>query len=262
MSKFCSNCGEPLSDDAAFCGKCGARAGEENLSAQTAADSTEQEQISDSCPSSCETCGGTQCGQQPAAQTDGFVGKVNTFVGNLKKKDKKAIGITAGVVAALILIVVLVICLSGGGPEKALDTYIDVAFYGKVGKTEKLAPKEYWEYLEDKMGLDLEDAEDWMKTSYKETIRKMEDEYGDDIRISYKITEKDDVKKSTLDTLKDTIKSSYDIPKKNVTDAVELDVEMTVKGDEDEETRDHTFYVVKVDGNWYVCDSDGNFKVS
>lgn len=250
MSKFCKNCGECLTDDAAFCGKCGTRVEEQKE--QSASQHAE--------PSSCEACNAEQCDQQPAAQGNGFAGKVNAFIGKLKNKDKKAIGITGGILAALILIVVLVICLSGGGPEKALDNYLDVFFYGKVGKIEKLAPKEYWDYVEEANDMDLEDVEDTAKELYKERIRSLEDEYGDDIKISYKVTETDDVKKSLLDTMKDNMKERYDIPKKNITDAVEMEVELTIKGDDDEETLDeNTYYAVKVDGDWYICSSNGSF---
>ena len=37
---------------------------------------------------------------------------------------------------------------TSSNPEKALDNYISVLCNGKVNKLEKLAPAEYWEYLE------------------------------------------------------------------------------------------------------------------
>lgn len=264
MSKFCTNCGEALSDDAAFCVKCGTRVGEQ--SAQSAQEPSEQsagEQPVQSDPasdsSSCNTCGSAQCEQKAPAETNGLAGKINAFVAKLKNKDKKAIGITAGIVVVLILIVVLVICLSGGGPEKALDNYISVLYNGKVNKLEKLAPAEYWEYLEDESDVSLSDAEEQMEELNKTLIRGLEDEYGNNIKISYKILEKDDVSSKDLDSMKDYIKSNYDIPKKSVTDAVELEVEMTVRGDDDEETDESTFYAVKVNGDWYICSSSGAF---
>lgn len=232
MSKFCTNCGEELTDDAAACGKCGAHV------EQPAAQSTEP----------CEACASTQS----ASQANGFAGNVNAFVGKVKNKDKKAIGIVGGVAAALILIIVLVICLGGGGPEGALDTYFDVLYKGKVSKVEKLAPPEFWEALEDKEDMDLDDAEEAMEEMSKTMVRSLEDEYGDDIKVSYKITETDEAKKSELDEIKDLLKSSYDIPKKNVTEAVELEVEITVEGDDDEDTNEETFYAVKIDGDWYI----------
>ena len=252
MSKFCTNCGEALSDDAAFCVKCGTRVGEQSVqSAQEPSDSA-------SASSSCDTCESAQCEQKAPAETNGFAGKVNA-VAKLKNKDKKAIGITAGIVVVLILIVVLVICLGGGGPEKALDNYISVLYNGKVNKLEKLAPAEYWEYLEDESDVSMKDVEEQMEELNKTLIRGLEDEYGDNIKVSYKILEKDDASSSDLDEMKDYIKSNYDIPKKSVTDAVELEVELTVRGDDDEETTESTFYAVKVGGDWYICSANGAF---
>lgn len=233
MSKFCKNCGAELNDDAAFCGSCGTQA--------------------ESCDSCCAAC---QTTTAPAPDnTNGLAGKINQFIDKLKKKDKKALGILAGIAAALILILVLVLCLSGGGPEKALDTYLDVIYRGKISKVEKIAPEKYWESLDE----DMDDVEDNMKTVYKLAIRALEDEYGDNIKISYKITDKDEVTKSALNEMKDNIKSKYDIPKKNVTDACELEVDLTIKGDEDKETKEVSFFAVKVDGDWYICDARGNF---
>ena len=57
--------------------------------------------------------------------------------------------------------------------------------------------------------------------------------------------------------MKDNIKSTYDIPKKDVTDAVEMEVEMTIKGDDDKDSDDITLYAVKIDGDWYICNASG-----
>ena len=148
---------------------------------------------------------------------------------------------------------------TSSNPEKALDNYISVVCNGKVNKLEKLAPAEYWEYLEDENDVSMKDAEEQMEELNKTLIRGLEDEYGDNIKVSYKILEKDDASSSDLDSMKDYIKSNYDIPKKSVTDAVELEVELTVRGDDDEETGESTFYAVKVDEDWYICSANGAF---
>ena len=148
---------------------------------------------------------------------------------------------------------------TSSNPEKALDNYISVLCNGKVNKLEKLAPAEYWEYLEDENDVSMKDAEEQMEELNKTLIRGLEDEYGDNIKVSYKILEKDDASSSDLDSMKDYIKSNYDIPKKSVTDAVELEVELTVRGDDDEETTESTFYAVKVGGDWYICSANGAF---
>ena len=148
---------------------------------------------------------------------------------------------------------------TSSNPEKALDNYISVVCNGKVNKLEKLAPAEYWECLEDENDVSMKDAEEQMEELNKTLIRGLEDEYGDNIKVSYKILEKDDASSSDLDSMKDYIKSNYDIPKKSVTDAVELEVELTVRGDDDEETTESTFYAVKVGGDWYICSANGAF---
>ena len=148
---------------------------------------------------------------------------------------------------------------TSSNPEKALDNYISVVCNGKVNKLEKLAPAEYWECLEDENDVSMKDAEEQMEELNKTLIRGLEDEYGDNIKVSYKILEKDDASSSDLDSMKDYIKSNYDIPKKSVTDAVELEVELTVRGDDDEETGESTFYAVKVDEDWYICSANGAF---
>ena len=148
---------------------------------------------------------------------------------------------------------------TSSNPEKALDNYISVVCNGKVNKLEKLAPAEYWECLEDENDVSMKDAEEQMEELNKTLIRGLEDEYGDNIKVSYKILEKDDASSSDLDGMKDYIKSNYDIPKKSVTDAVELEVELTVRGDDDEETTESTFYAVKVDEDWYICSANGAF---
>ena len=144
-------------------------------------------------------------------------------------------------------------------PEKALDNFISVLYNGEVNKFEKLAPAEYWEYLEDESDVSLSDVEEQMEELNKTLIRGLEDEYGDNIKISYKILEKDNVSSSDLESMKDYIEFNYDIPKKSVTDAVELEVELTVRGDDDEETTESTFYAVKVGGDWYICSANGAF---
>ena len=148
---------------------------------------------------------------------------------------------------------------TSSNPEKALDNYISVVCNGKVNKLEKLAPAEYWECLEDENDVSMKDAEEQMEELNKTLIRGLEDEYGDNIKVSYKILENDDASSSDLDSMKDYIKSNYDIPKKSVTDAVELEVELTVRGDDDEETGESTFYAVKVDEDWYICSANGAF---
>lgn len=238
MSKFCAICGEELQDDATFCAKCG----NEQPAEQTneAADNNMQD--------------------EPAG---GIAGKVNEFVAKVKNKDTKAIGILAGVAAVLVILLVVVFVFGGSsGPEKALDNYIDVTFYGKVNKIEKLAPKAYWDYMEDEYDVKVSDIEEQYEDAFDMMMELLEKEYGDDIKVKAKITDQDDVKKSVLDDMKDNLKEKYDIPKKSVKGALKLDVEMTIKGDDDDDTNDTTLYAINIDGDWYIVSKSGDFLMS
>ena len=232
MSRICSKCGAEIQDDALFCGKCGNQVEEQAAAVQTTSDSSE------------------------TSKSKTLNDKLNDFIARIKNKDKKSIAVVSGIAAVLILILVLSICFSvRSTPEKALKLYMDVILHGEYNKIEKLAPDAYWEAMEDSFS--LKDAKEQAKTIYKSASRAYEDEYGDNIKITYKIKEKDDVKKSTFDDMKDFIKSTYDIPKKNITDACSIEIELFIKGSEDEDSNETELYAVKIDGTWYICSQKG-----
>lgn len=237
MSKICKNCGEEMDDSAVFCVKCGTK--------------TED--------TACEVC--SIKAADGAAKT-GVVGKINGFINQIKSKDKKAIGVAAGAVAVLILILVLVFALGSSGPEKAVDNYFDVMFNGKASKIEDLAPKAYWDYAADDKDVKVRDVKKIYEDYIDKIIDELEDEYGDDIKIRVKVVETDEVSKKTLDTMKDNLKKRYNIPKKDVSKALELECEVTIKGDDDKDTDEIKLYAVKIKGDWYPCtSSDGSLAV-
>ena len=65
------------------------------------------------------------------------------------------------------------------------------------------------------------------------------------------------------DDVKDLAKALADrydfIKKKDVKKAYELELEMTVKGKDDEDSEDMDVIAVKIKGNWYLISSSGNF---
>ena len=145
--------------------------------------------------------------------------------------------------------------------EGAIDAYFDVYVRGKLDKLEVLAPKEYWEK-------ELKN-ENNKNISVKEIIKKLkennvadtwiedlEEEYGKNIEVSFKIVEKDEMKKSDFNDLKDYLNERYDIPKKNIENAYEVELEITYKGKDDKDTDDAEFTVVQIDGKWYVVSNN------
>lgn len=179
---------------------------------------------------------------------------------NPNKSQTKNIAIILGGVVAFILVIVLLVSVAGGKPyEKAIDNYFDVFFSGEVEKIKSLAPEAYWEYMEDEYDLDLDDYIEDMEDEMEDYLEEMEDEFGKKAKVTYKITDADRLDEDDLKDLKDTMKDDYDISKKSVTDAYELELEVTIKGEDDEDDAEMDVIVVKIDGKWYMTDEHGSF---
>lgn len=252
MSKFCKNCGAELADEAVFCKDCGTKA---------EGDVQEATPVEENATCDCAECG-CDCEAKVSEETkeSGIAGVVNGFIAKLKNKDKNTLLITGGVLLGVVILLVLAIALSGGGYEDAVDNYIKVAFEGKASAIEDLAPEAYWEYVEDKENLKIDEIEEiYEEDAYDAMMKILEAMVGDDVSISYDIADTDELSESKLDDVKDTLKDRYDIPRKSVEDAIEIEIEAVIEGDEDEEKDEMTFYAVEIDGEWYLCSESGRF---
>lgn len=259
MSKFCKNCGTELADEAAFCKNCGTSTAAETVVAEAPAETKTEEPACN-----CAECNG-ECAQQeaPVEKEAGVAGAVNGFINKLKNKDKNALLITGGAVLALVLILVIAIVFSGSGPEDAFDNYFEASYEFNSGAIEDLAPEAYWEYLDDEKNIDIEDLEDLVDDEdyYDFAIKMYETIVGKDVSFSYDIVETDEVGKKDLDAIKEGLKTKYDIAKKDVDEAIEIEVEIFIEGDDDEEEDEMTIYAVKIDGDWYPCNANGKLLV-
>ena len=93
-------------------------------------------------------------------------------------------------------------------------------------------------------------------------MEEFEDEYGKNIKMSYKVTDKSELSDKKLKNIQEGLKDNYDIPKKSVKEGYKVDVDMTIKGKDDEDTNDTEFYIVKIGSGWYICSSTGRFDFS
>jgi len=262
MSKFCKNCGTELADEAVFCKDCGTKV--EDVIQETAPASEQVETAApadESANCECAECN-ADCETQATehAKESGVAGVVNGFIAKLKNKDKNTLLITAGVLLSVIVLFVLAIALSGGGYEDAVDNYMKVSFKGKASLIEDLAPEAYWEYVEDKEDLKLDEIEEiYEEDAFDAMMKLLEAMVGDDVSVSYDIKDTDELSESKLDKIKDTLKETYDIPRKDVGDAIEIEIETVIEGDDEEEEDEMTMYAVEIDGDWYLCTASGRF---
>ncbi|MBQ5810066.1 MAG: zinc ribbon domain-containing protein [Clostridia bacterium] len=251
MDKFCANCGNKLAAEETFCGQCGAKV---------------EAPVAEAAPV-VEVAGDAAVAKKASFDINAIIDKAMAFVGDFIEKAKAKpvlFAIPAGIVVGIIVLIILMSALFGGGAEeKAIKNLLDVQYKGKTNKIESLAPKAYWDWLEDEQDMTVEDIIEEYEDNdtYEEMMEYLEEEYGDNVKISYKITEKEKLSKKKLEKIADGLKENYDIAKKSVKAAYEIEVEMTVKGSEDKDDDDAKFYVAKIDGKWYPVTANGDFLV-
>lgn len=234
MSKFCRQCGAQLEDDAVKCEACGAEIKPAEETVQQPADAQAQ-------------------ADAPGAENGE---NANPNPPAPKKLSTRNIAIIAA--AAVVVIVVLIVALTaGGGYKSAINNYIDVMIKGQVNKLDKLAPQAYWDYYEDTYDMDIDDLERDAEDVVDTVIDLLEDEYGDNVRVSYKVTKEDKLTDSKLNEIREGVNDRYELARKSVTEGYDIDADITVKGDDDEMTSETSAYIVKIDGGWYLTDASG-----
>ena len=257
MSIFCEKCGAELPDDAQFCTNCG-----QSVPAKSAdSDSTV----------TATAAVGTDTASEPAAapavntESTYQPSPAQSFTESTPdQKNKNLLPIIiGGAAAAVILIVIIVsVALGGNGYKKAIDNYFDVMFKGKADKIEKLCPSEYWDWYEEEYDKDLADIKDDYKDNWDDLLEDFEDEFGKNFKATYKVTDKKELSDKKLKTIQDNLKESYDIAKKSVKKAYKLDLDVELKGKDDEDSEEITVYAVKIGGSWYICNENGSFMSS
>lgn len=156
------------------------------------------------------------------------------------------------VIVLLILLVMGMTLLTGCGKNEQ----------SSVSKGEEVETENYEEPIKNYFkGMEKADAEiylsafpEFMDYEYddddmEDLLYALEDEYGEDIKITYKIKENEEYEKEDLEYVQEYIYERYDEEVK-VTSGYNLKVTATVEGDDDEDTDSSNMYVYKIDGEW------------
>lgn len=226
MSKFCNNCGSQLEDQSTFCPNCG---------------------------TPCATAP-----QQAADPVSDAVNKVTDFGKGYVEKakaDKKLIIIPVVAIVAVIAIIVLLCSLPG--VKTPIDTMYKIT-YGKASKADVKAmyPKQVWEYLAETEDKDADDYWDEYKDGKDDLVDMVEDRYGKNFKVSFKVKDKDKVKGDKLTAIKDLLNTMFGIKKSSIKEVWKVDIEGEIKGkeDDDEIERDDIL-IVKIGGKFYLLES-------
>ena len=243
---FCPKCGAQNPDGALFCAGCGA-----SLSFNSAAPAN------DAAPQSPDE-NSYQAPQQPQYQAPGEAPQQPRYQPP-RKSNKKAIIIS--VVAAVVLIAVLttvLVVVLGGGYKSVVKKFMSITTDGNCEALMDIVPDKALDSI-------LEDV-DMSRSELKESLKKMSDQYkemlkeaekasGKKLRITYKITDTEDIEGDDLDSLTEEIKDGHNT---EISAAMKVNVVLTYSAGEDSDSEDGVVPLVKVDGKWYLSPDEAD----
>lgn len=264
MSKLCSNCGFSMEDNDRFCPVCGTAVAsevpaepapvEEPVVAENPA---EPQKAPYTPPYKPYPRSAEPASPAAAAKKKNPLKKILTIAITL---------LIVGVIGFVAFFVMDNFGLFGNFTYKgAVKNYVQFYGYGKTELLKDLAPKEFWDYLEEEDGVDFDEAQEIIDKKYEDFDEMIEEEYGEDYKVKYKTKSKSEVSKSKLKKIAKALKEDYDIKSSKVTKGYKLKLEVSFSGSEDEGEEDLTVYVLKISGKWYLVDVDeygGSYYVS
>lgn len=189
----------------------------------------------------CPNCGAAV--QEPTVKKE-VKQEANNTSTKSASNNTKLFAIIGGAVAALLVVILLIVAL-GGGYKKPIDNFIKGMEKGNAKTMMKAFPAVMKEDLEDYI---TDERLDDMKES-------LEDEYGKNIKITYKILDKEKIDKDDLKEVQEDLEDQYPDAKKSkvkVTAGYKLSVKMTIKGKDDKESDTVTMKVYKIGGKWCI----------
>ncbi len=215
--KICKSCGAELDNAASFCTKCGAIVTDEPKTEEV---TIEKPVVEESSASETATY---YSEAKPAAEQVTLEMPVEDS--DSTKKLKKLLFIAAGAIAVVLVIALLYNALIGSAYKKPIDKFLK-AVNGQSADIEELLEiaypdlyvSAYKNLLEYKKAYD--DATD--KETYEkyvdnfeekllETYDELEDDYGKGVKVTYKITDKEEVSKGTMRSFKDAMEVYEDL---------------------------------------------------
>ena len=172
-------------------------------------------------------------------------GKALNEKSTAKKNREKGIVLALCVIVAVVL---LVYTLGGRSYKKTIDTFVTSQFAVDAQSIVELLPEKVVDKALEETGYSKTELVDEANDSLKKQVDYIDQYLGDDWKLSYKMTNVEDV---TGDDLND-LKSNYEDINVKVSAAKTVEVEFTLKGDETEISNSLEVSVIKVDRSWYL----------
>lgn len=172
-------------------------------------------------------------------------GKALNEKSTAKKNREKGIVLALCVIVAVVL---LVYTLGGRTYKKTIDTFVTSQFAVDAQSIVELLPEKVLDKELEETGYSKTELVEETNDSLKKQVDYIDQYLGDDWKLSYKMTNVEDV---TGDDLND-LKSNYEDINVKVSAAKTVEVEFTLKGDETEISNSLEVSVIKVDRSWYL----------
>lgn len=172
-------------------------------------------------------------------------GKALNEKSTAKKNREKGIVLALCVIVAVVL---LVYTLGGRSYKKTIDTFVTSQFAVDAQSIVELLPEKVLDKELEETGYSKTELVEETNDSLKKQVDYIDQYLGDDWKLSYKMTNVEDVTGDDLDDLK----SNYEDINVKVSAAKTVEVEFTLKGDETEISNSLEVYVIKVDRSWYL----------
>ena len=172
-------------------------------------------------------------------------GKALNEKSTAKKNREKGLVLALCVIVAVVL---LVYTLGGRSYKKTIDTFVTSQFAVDAQSIVELLPEKVLDKELEETGYSKTELVEETNDSLKKQVDYIDQYLGDDWKLSYKMTNVEDV---TGDDLND-LKSNYEDINVKVSAAKTVEVEFTLKGDETEISNSLEVSVIKVDRSWYL----------
>lgn len=205
----------------------------------------------------CTKCGAPLDNNAAFCTNCGAVADKKNNVVNLHNKNTAIL--LGGILAGIIILVILISLIFGGGYKSAIDNYFEGFEDTNAKKFMKAMPECQIEYLEESLKdySKFDSLAEYFEYCLEEALNKIEDEYGDDISISYEIKDKEELSEKELKDIRKRLENNYDNDDVKVTKGYEVQITAEIKGDDNSDEEDITVKVAKVDGDW--CIVNGGF---
>lgn len=162
-----------------------------------------------------------------------------------------------------IMLVIMLVMLTGCGSDdkkdkekdsnssKEYSVALDNYFKGLQEADAKKIISAYHDFY-----IEYYDYEDLYDDEYvQDRLEELEDEYGDNIKISYEVAKEEKIEGDDIKNVQKYIKEYYDESVK-VEAGYKIKVKASIKGDDDKESNSNVMYVYKINGKWGILDID------